>query len=45
MEVQKKPFSYKFSPTIKPKKLFISCDGPTLGDQEEVLKVKEPRSW
>ena len=25
---------------IKPKKLFISCDGPRLGNQDEELKVK-----
>ena len=25
---------------IKPKKIFISCDGPRLGNREEALKVK-----
>ena len=26
---------------IKPSKIFISCDGPRLGNQEEAIKVKK----
>ena len=30
---------------IKPKKLFISCDGPRLGNKEEALKVKKLKKF